>query len=59
MFAVVYFVFKKATKPLGHEQKVLWLKRLRFIFVTNLLLNALFVIVIEAQVFDFISIDES
>ena len=58
MFLVVYFVFKKATKPLGHDEKRLWLRRLRFIFFTNLLLNGLFVAMIEVQVFNFKSIDD-
>ena len=58
MFLVVYFVFKKATKPLGHDEKKLWLRRLRIIFFTNLLLNGLFVAMIEIQVFNFKNIDD-
>jgi hypothetical protein len=53
MFTVVYFVFKKASKPLGHEVKMLWLRRLRVIFFMNMLLNGFLVVMIEINVFKY------
>ena len=58
MFFVVYFVFKKASKPLGAEEKAKWLKRLRFIFYVNLIINIYFITIIEIDVYKYEFLDD-
>ena len=58
MFCVVYFVFKKASKPLGSDDKTRWLSWLRYIFYVNLIINAFFVTIIEIDVYKYEYIDE-
>ena len=58
MFFVVYFVFKKASKPLGAEEKSTWLKRLRYIYYINLMVNIYFITIIEIDVYGYEYLDD-
>jgi hypothetical protein len=46
-FQVIYFVFKKAAKPLGSKDKKYWLDIIRNLFLLGLLLNVFFLVNME------------
>jgi hypothetical protein len=49
LFQVIYFVFKKATKPLGSRDKKYWLDIIGYLFIMGFLLNVMFLVNMEVR----------